>query len=62
MSDSWASDVPVSAPAAIDPARPGLVDLGGFTFTTGGIAHNITQADREELLTPTYAPDGVRPT
>lgn len=54
----WASDVPVSAPSA--PSRPIAVSFGGFAFTTHGLAHEITDADREELLMPTFAPQSFR--
>ena len=35
-----------------------LVDLGGsgFGFTAGGICHNVTSAQLEEMATPTFAP------
>lgn len=35
-----------------------LVDLGGsgFGFTAGGICHNITAAELEEMAVPFFAP------
>jgi hypothetical protein len=35
-----------------------LVDLGGsgFGFTAGGLCHNITAAQLEEMATPPFAP------
>jgi hypothetical protein len=33
-----------------------LVDFGGFCFTAGGISHNVTQADLDELAFPAFAP------
>ena len=55
---SWGSDVPISLPTAPTADLPMIVDLGGsgFGFTAGGICHNITSADLEELATPTFAP------
>lgn len=51
----WGTDVPVSAPEV--PNRPVRVRLGGFAFTTNGMTHDITEADREELLLPYFAPE-----
>lgn len=53
---AWGSDAPISMPATPTEDQPVMVDLGGFAFTTGGLAHNLTQADREALLVPDYAP------
>lgn len=53
----WSSDVEVSQPIPPE-GREVLVDLGGFGFTSGGIAHNLTEAEREAIFTPTYAPEG----
>jgi hypothetical protein len=52
--NAWASDVRVSQPIAPDNAV--LRDLGGFAFTSGGLAHGITEGDIEELFLPTYSP------
>ena len=61
MITPWAADVKVSMPPGVDAKMPVLVDLGGFGFTAGGLAHNVTDADVEFLSTPFYAPDGVIP-
>lgn len=53
--EEWGCDVPVSAPDV--PARKVEVRFGGFAFTTQGINHDITEADREDLLTPYFAPE-----
>jgi hypothetical protein len=52
----WGTDVDPSRPDV--PPQPVLIDLGGsgFAFTTGGIAHNVTQLDIEDYTTPTFAP------
>ncbi len=52
----WGSDTPISLPAV--PPLPMLVDLGGsgFGFTAGGICHNITAAQLEEMAIPNFAP------
>lgn len=60
-SERWGCDTLVSAPEPLDPERPGLVDFGGFTFTAGGIAHDLTEAQREALLTPLFAPAPTSP-
>lgn len=52
----WACDAPISMPTP--PKRPIMVSFdGGFGFTTGGIAHDMSQAQKEELATPFFAPD-----
>lgn len=57
---NWAADVPVSMPKPLDENNPGLVPMDGFTFTAGGLAHDLSQADWALLSVPTLAP--VRPT
>ena len=54
----WGSDTPISLPTAPTAALPMLVDLGGsgFGFTAGGICHNITADQLEDLSIPTFAP------
>jgi hypothetical protein len=60
--ESWAADVPVSAPVALRPDDQKVyVDFGGFGFTLYGIAHNINEDEREELITPLYAPSDYVP-
>lgn len=61
MVNAWASDVKVSMPQGVDANKPVLVDLGGFGFTAGGLAHNLSEADVEFLSTPFFSPDGVVP-
>lgn len=52
---AWGADTDISMPEPL--TRSGLVDMGGFTFTIRGIAHDFTEADREVYLIPTFAPD-----
>lgn len=59
--NAWASDVPVSMPQPYRPDMPVLVDMGGFGFTEGGIAHNLSAADAEAMALPFFAPDGASP-
>jgi hypothetical protein len=54
--NSWGTDTEISLPEPPRPHMPAVVDLGGFAFTAGGISHNVTQAELEELATPTFAP------
>ena len=57
----WASDVRVSIPVA--PTNDAQVDLGGgFVFTVGGIAHDITEATAKQISTPTFAPANANET
>lgn len=59
-STSWGTDTLISMPEPPSRDQPALVDLGGgFVFTAGGIAHNLTTADAEELLTPTFMPPDI---
>jgi hypothetical protein len=51
----WASDVPISMP--VPPTLPVLLDFDGFGFTTGGIAHAITNDDVESLVRFSYVPE-----
>lgn len=56
---TWSSDVPVSAPRPYTRERPVLVDFGGFGFTTGGIAINVSESDIEEAFSPFFEPPQV---
>lgn len=56
--DQWGSDVPISMPMPID-ADPGAkADLGGLAFIATGLVHDLTEVDREELLSRGYGPPG----
>jgi hypothetical protein len=57
--EEWGCDVPVSAPEV--PQRYIAVSFGGFAFTTQGMTHDITEGDREDLLTPYFAPEHFIP-
>lgn len=59
MVEEWGCDVPVSAPDV--PQRYVAVRFGGFAFTTLGMSHDITEAQREDLLTPHFAPENFMP-
>jgi hypothetical protein len=52
----WGTDGEISLPTP--PKKPILIQLGntGFAFTTGGITHNVTASDIEELATPGWIP------
>lgn len=53
---SWMSDTVPSLPNP--PDRPPQIGLGtGFVFTTGGLAHNVTQADVQELIASLFSPE-----
>lgn len=61
MNIGWASDVKISMPVPPKVDQPVLIDLGGFGFTAGGLAHNVSKADVEEIFTPFFTPDGNVP-
>lgn len=52
----WGADTIISMPNSLQRGQESLVDMGGFTFTASGIAHNITASDVETYLTPTFRP------
>lgn len=52
----WSSDVRVSLPMVAE--QPAGVDMSGFVFTTGGIAHGITEEGYARLSTPDFRPPG----
>lgn len=54
---NWGADVPVSMPQPLDEANPGLVPMDGFCFTSAGLAHDLSRADWERLVVPTFAPE-----
>lgn len=53
---AWGSDVPVSMPVPLRPGQVAHVDMDGFCFTSSGMAHNLTEADREVFGYPLFAP------
>lgn len=52
----WGADTPISMPHPLDRDTTVLRDMGGFCFTTGGLAHNFTSSDLDVYLTPTFLP------
>ena len=56
MSKSWSSDVRISMPKAVPDPDETQVPMFGFVFTSRGLFHHLTQADLEEIHTPTFAP------
>lgn len=52
----WGADTVVSKP--IPPDRETQVSFGGFAFTTGGLIHDLTEADVEETFFPMFSPEG----
>lgn len=55
-SDLWGTDTVISMPEPLPGGRKVHVDMGGFGFTEGGIAHNFSQSDMETLTTPAFLP------
>lgn len=56
MDAPWGTDTVISMPAPLDRSQTAYVDMGAFTFTEFGVAHNITSSDLETYLTPTFRP------
>ncbi len=55
---SWGADTAISMPMTID-ADPGQkVDFGGLAFLASGLVHDLTEVDRQELLSGGYGPPG----
>jgi hypothetical protein len=52
----WGSDVPISMPEP--PTGDIIIDMGATGFTLDGFAHNISPADLEDYMMPTFSPDG----
>jgi hypothetical protein len=53
--NAWAADTPVSLPEPVDLDGPHIL-MYGFVFTENGLFHDLSEADHEDLRTPTYAP------
>lgn len=58
QTSAWATDTPISHPEPPSKEQPILVGFGGIGFTSGGFAHDLTEAQLEEIFTPMYAPEG----
>ena len=56
--DAWAADTAISRPDP--PSVPVMVDFDGFGFTMNGMAHNLSSGEIEELVIPTFAPEGYQ--
>ena len=57
--NTWSADVAISRPVPYSEAQPVLVDMGGFGFTTGGIAVNLSEDEEDAAFGPYFAPQGV---
>jgi len=54
----YGANCPISLPQPID-ADPGAkAEMGGFAFITTGLVHDLTDADRAELLFGGFRPSG----
>lgn len=58
MKDAWGADAPISKPGPVDVERPVMIKMGGFAFTTGGMVHDVTAEEVEEIFFPPYHPEG----
>lgn len=52
----WASDVLPSLPAPI--TKEPVIEMGGFTFTSGGLSHGLTHANFEDFILRVVKPSG----
>lgn len=55
---SWGSDEPISLPKPLEDPDVLMVDMQGFCFTPDGIRVNLTEVDREAIVTQGYGPPG----
>lgn len=55
--DQWGTDTSISMPQADKVPDAVHVDLGGFAFTPQGLVFNLTEADREGLISAPYSPE-----
>lgn len=54
----WGADVPISMPEPPPDDGAVSVPMSGFVFTPAGLRHDLTEVDREELLSRGYGPGG----
>ena len=52
----WGANTRISMP--VSPSNPRMVSMGGFSFTTSGIAHDLSESEVEDLSIPPFSPDG----
>ena len=53
----WGSDVPISMP---EPSQDEtIIDMGANGFSINGLVHNLSTADLENYLIPTFSPEGA---
>lgn len=55
MPKSWIANTVPSLPAP--PPKAPEIDLGGFCFTGGGLAHPVTSSLAEEITLALFVPD-----
>jgi hypothetical protein len=56
--NQWGADVPISSPDSLGDEIIMVEVGGGFVMTDRGLRHNITEEEREALVSPTFAPPG----
>ena len=54
----WGADVPISMPEA-NPNNETIVDMGDKGMGIYGLTHNISDADLEDYMMPTFQPGGT---
>ncbi len=56
VNDSWATDTTISRPEAAK--EDVMVDFGAFGWSMDGMVHNMSESDVENLIVPTFSPEG----
>lgn len=53
----WGSDGVISLPQPLETTDTDMVDMEGFCFTPLGLRVNVSNADRERIITSGYSPE-----
>lgn len=55
---AWGTDGVISMPTPVDTTDTAMADMEGFCFTPDGLRINISAAEREDILSHGYGPQG----
>lgn len=58
---TWAADTSPSLPEPVDGRVNRIVLEEGFAFSPTGIVHDMTEADWEAHVVPSFSPNGIVP-
>lgn len=56
---SWGTDGKISLPKPLESTHVEMADMEGFCFTPDGLRANLTTAERDDLITQGYGPQGA---